>query len=229
MRSKFRPAAGAALFLALAVSGAHAIGISFSYFFPNGGRFASPIAPLGFDDIGPTFGKHFGISTGLNLYNIGGMSVKGVPFSGEDAFTGSFISLNVPLYAKLIVPMGFVKLELKAGGFAFYNFGMQLSKEFDKAYALSLGYAALSTYELKIDNPIGLGWRVGGDLIFYVTETVGISAGVHYLSGSIPLKIRGSYFGGASGGSVVNGTVNFPDAYLDYSGWVISIGGEYNF
>lgn len=210
------------------VTSAHAIKLTFSYFVPFGGNFSTPVAPVGFDDLGVTFGDYFGISTGLNLYNIGGMNVKGIPnFSMSAAGTTSFLSLNIPLYLKIILPMNVVKIELKGGGFAFYNFGLALNKDFDAALARAYGYDTLVS-SFRTDNNIGFGWRAGGDITVYVTKNIGIMIGANYLSGASTLNIQGQYTA-TRGTTVIPGTVNYSQAYVDYTGLTLTIGGEYLF
>lgn len=212
----------------LCFSSLNAIELNFSYFIPFGGGFASPVSPLGFDDLGMTFGEYFGISTGIVLYNVGGMAIKGIPgLQVNGSATGPFASLNVPLYLKLIFPLDFIKFELKGGGFLFYNFGVALSKNFDAGLGTLLGYDTLNS-SFQIDNNIGIGWRIGGEFTVYITKNIGIIAGVNYLSGFSKLNIQGQYTA-TKGTTVTPGNVAYPDAYLDYSGLVISVGFEYLF
>lgn len=206
----------------------HSIELNFAYFIPFNGGFASPIAPVGFDDLGFTFGDYFGISTGLVLYNVGGMAIKGIEgLQVNGASTGPFASLNIPLYLKIILPLDFIKFELKGGGFVFYNFGVALNKSFDAGLAKLLGYDTLVS-SFQFDNNIGIGWRAGAEITVFITKNIGIVAGANFLSGFSVMNIRGQYTA-TTGTTVVPGTVNYPNAFLDYTGIVVSIGVDYLF
>lgn len=216
-----------AAIMAAATANSYGIGLSFHYFFPSNGDFSNPVAPIGLDDIGIKFGDYFGISTGLTLYNIGGMSIKGLDFSMPNSGTGPFLSLNIPLYAKLMLNIAnVVEFQVCGGGFAFYNFNVKLNGNFDRALASYKGLDTL-TSTTTLDNNIGLGWMAGGKITIYVTKQIGIIFGGYYLAGESKLNINGTYVGASQAGGYTTGTIAYPNAALDYRGIVLFIGGDY--
>ena len=219
------------VFIALVSTSAYSAsgGVAFTFFFPDKGEFGEPLS-LSLNNIGFNLvGEYVGINTGISLYNINGMGIKGLPFELSQPGMGPFLSLKVPLVLKLSVPISIVTLEANGGGFAFYNFGMRLTRAFDYTMQSYLNYAALST-DLKFNNGIGFGWMAGGAINVKVQEKLTVGVSCHYLNGGLPLNLTGTYTGGPSGGTVTSTTLNtntYKNAYLDYTGLEFSLGVSY--
>ena len=77
--------------------------------------------------------------------------------------------------------------------------------------------------DLKYDNKIGIGYLVGGEIIFYFADKFGINFEVNYLAGGSDLNYRGHLTGGISPDIIETRYVEYKDALLDFTGWEITI------
>ena len=88
------------------LSNAQDFGISMSYLYPKNGYFASPIAPLSFHDIGVDFGKYISLATSFTLYNVGGMTIGGLPYGeSTEPLMGPFVSFAFGVYPIVTIPI----------------------------------------------------------------------------------------------------------------------------
>jgi hypothetical protein len=214
---------------------AQSFGVSMSYLYPKNGHFSSPIAPLSFQDMGVGIGKYFSLAFSMTLYNVGGMSMGGeLPLGGipcllsetDKPLMGPFVSLAIGVYPIIKIPLSQDKivLELKGGWLGFKNFNPKLMK--GNMNDVIAGHAILSNVDSDwtFDNKFGSGWSYGGDLIFFVTETIGLKLGGKYLLAQAPLNLNGSFSGLDVNNNVVSGSVDETDAFLDFQGLSVNIG-----
>jgi hypothetical protein len=205
---------------------AFSIGINMSYFFPSGGYFSNPIAPLSLKDFGLTLGDFFGVSTSISLYHIGGMKIKGLPFEMDKPGVGPFTSFNLALFPKVIIPLQKAEATLFAGGFVFYNFNPKLlSGNIEQALAQAEGWDTAQT-QLKFDNKWGKGMLYGASFTYYLRENLGLVLSAVYYDGSSSLNLRGECIGGKEGRVNVKKQVSYPSSKLDYRGIEFSLGVE---
>lgn len=215
------------LILALCFHGSmlNALGVSFNYFLPKGGSFSAPIPPIGLDDLGFTMGKHLGISTGLSLYNIAGLKMTGVPFEVSDNSFCGILSLSIPLYVKIIIPLKKVRLDIHGGGFVFYPFTMNPSADLVNDIGKSMGYSAFSA-DLNVKNSAGFGWRAGLKMTIALNKQMGLMLGGYTMSGTSKLWLTGTYQGASATKPFTEGKLSLPSAKLDHTGTVLMLGVE---
>ena len=215
---------------------AQSFGVSMSYFYPKNGYFASPIAPLSFHDLGVGFGDNLSLAFSMSLYNVGGMSMGGelplggIPLSLSDDNTpliGPFLSLAIGVYPIIKLPLSKDKLELelKGGWLGFKNFSPKLMKGNMNELISDHQSVTVTSSEIEFDNKFGSGWSFGGDIIFFVTETLGIKIGGKYLLAELDLNLRGSYTSiDPLTNNLIQVNIDAPDAYLDYQGLSVNFG-----
>ena len=211
--------------LGIGSASASGIGISLSYLFPRDGTFSTPVSPLSVRDIGVTFGQYVGVSAGLSLYSMHGLALR----SGDDLAVvypnviGPVYTGVASLAAKVIAPLGPVRLTASVGGFGAYLIDMHtIDGGFDKLVREEEEVTAVTT-DFTIDGSWGFGWVFGGSVLVEITEEFGILLGANYYLGGAPVTITGSYSGDASGASP---PPYLDDVSIDLSGLEISIGAE---
>ncbi len=200
------------------------LGMSFSFFFPRNGYFSNPVSPFSLRGIGVHPTDFFSIESGFSLYRMSGMNVINLPFETKDPLMGPFFSIMVPLQAVFELQVGNVTLRAKGGGFGYYNFDTRINYgNMDRAmrdyYKLDVANS-----DLKYDNKIGIGYLVGGEIIFYFADKFGINFEVNYLAGGSDLNYRGYLTGGILPDIIETQYVEYKDARLDFTGWEITIG-----
>lgn len=200
------------------------LGMSFSFFFPRNGYFSNPVSPFSLRGIGVHPTHFLSIESGFSLYRMSGMNVINLPFETKDPLMGPFFSIMVPLQAVFELQVGNVTLRAKGGGFGYYNFDTRINYgNMDRAmrdyYQLDVANS-----DLKYDNKIGIGYLVGGEIIFYFADKFGINFEVNYLAGGSDLNYRGYLTGGISPDIIETRYVEYKDARLDFTGWEITIG-----
>jgi len=200
------------------------LGMSFSFFFPRNGYFSNPVSPFSLRGIGVHPTDFFSIESGFSLYRMSGMNVINLPFETKDPLMGPFFSIMVPLQAVFELQVGNVTLRAKGGGFGYYNFDTRINYgNMDRAmrdyYQLDVANS-----DLKYDNKIGIGYLVGGEIIFYFADKFGINFEVNYLAGGSDLNYRGYLTGGISPDIIETRYIEYKDARLDFTGWEITIG-----
>jgi len=207
---------------------AQELGMSFSFFFPRNGYFSNPISPFSLRGIGVHPTDFFSIETGFSLYRMSGMNVIDLPFETKDALMGPFFSIMVPLQGVFELSAGNVIFRVKGGGFGFYNFDTRINYgNMDRALREYYQVDVLNS-DLQYDNKIGIGYLVGGEIIFYFADKFGINFEVNYLAGGSDLNYRGNVTGGNVMDQIETQYVEFNDARLDYTGWEITIGVLFN-
>jgi len=152
-----------------------------------------------------------------------GMNVINLPFETKDPLMGPFFSIMVTLQAVFEIQVRNVTLRAKGGGFGYYNFDTRINYgNMDRAmrdyYQLDVANS-----DLKYDNKIGIGYLVGGEIIFYFADKFGINFEVNYLAGGSDLNYRGHLTGGISPDIIETRYVEYKDALLDFTGWEITI------
>jgi hypothetical protein len=119
---------------------------------------------------------------------------------------------------------GNVTFRAKGGGFGYYNFDTRINYgNMDRAMRDYYGLEVANS-DLKYDNKIGLGYLVGGEIIFYFADKFGINFEVNYLAGGSDLNYRGYLTGGGTADPVETIYVEYTNARLDFTGWEITIG-----
>lgn len=214
----------AAIGLATPVFGQE-MGVSFSFFFPKNGYFSAPISPFSLRGIGFNLTNNLAIETGGSLYRMSGMNVSDLPFESKEPLVGPFFNLMVPV--ELILQFGTNDFEfrIKGGGFVFYNFGTKLNNgNLDRAFVEYFDWSVANS-NLQFDNKIGYGYEFGVEYIQYFSRKFGVSLGANYFIGGSKLNFRGSVIGARNDNmGLIETTVEYPDATLDYTGLEISIG-----
>jgi hypothetical protein len=207
---------------------AQQLGLSFSFLFPKNGSFSIPISPFSFRGLGINPSPYFSLETGFTLYRMSGMNVSDLPFESKDPLMGPFFSLFVPGQAVLKLPFKYFTFKLKAGGFAFYNFGNRVNYgNFDRAIRTYEEWDVANA-DLQFDNKLGFGLIGGAELIVYFTKQFGMNFEVNYLLGGAPLNLRGSYTGGTEATGLQTKDVTYEGARLDYSGLEVTMGVLFN-
>jgi len=147
-----------------------------------------------------------------------------LPFETRDPLMGPFFSIMIPLQAVFEVQTNNVVFRVKGGGFGYYNFDTRINYgNMDRALKDYYQWD-IANANLKYDNKIGIGYLVGGEIIFYFADKFGINFEINYLSGGSNLNIRGSVVGGSLPDILEQENIEFPDARLDFTGWEITIG-----
>lgn len=200
--------------------------IGFSYFFPTDGYFGNPIAPVKFH-LPLSFGKFIRITPGIGMNNIGGMSMGGLQeYNGDRPLIGPFQSAQLSLSPSIVIPMGNVEVELMGGVFGFTSIKPKLNDgNFEQMLMEKDGYDLVQT-DLSLDPDFcGWGWVFGLQLDFKIKGNIwGYVAGRYYL-GEQNIAISGDYrfFDGTAANTV---PLDLPDAFMNYHGFEITIGGS---
>lgn len=203
------------------------VGASFSYFFPKNGYFSIPVAPISFKDLGIKFGKYAGLTSGLTLYRLSGMGVKGLPFESKTPLMGPLFAVMLPLSLKIIIPTSILKFELIGGGFGYFPFWNHLIYgNLNKEIAEYEGWDITSS-NLQFDNKFGLGYNYGAKLTYFINKKIGAVLGAFYYNASSDVNIRGEIYGGNYNQTIESKPVNYSSSKLDFSGWEISLGVDY--
>ena len=201
------------------------MGLSFSYFFPKNGDFSVPVTPFSLRGIGFDFTNFSGIESGFTLYRISGMNMKDLPFESDKALAGPFFSLMIPVDLVLKASFGNHTFKVKGGGFAFFNFGMNLNEgNFDRELRDHLGWEVLNT-SLSVSSKPGIGIKLGAEYIIYFSDSFGMNFEANYLVGESELSLSGTYTGISDPDAPLETVeVNYPDAKLDFTGIELSLG-----
>ena len=208
-------------------SNAQKVGASFSYFLPKNGYFSIPVAPLSFKDLGMKFSDFVGITSGFTLYRFSGMNVKGLPFETKSPIMGPFFATMIPLLLKIIIPTNSFKIELKAGGFAYYSFANHvIYGNLNPEIAKNQGWDIASS-NLSFKNKFGFGYRYGGSYTHYINRKLGVVVGAFYYNGASDLNLSGTTSGGDIGGIIETKTVDYSGSQLDFRGLELSFGVDY--
>lgn len=223
-----------AVFLIVFVSlflNANSQSIGFSYFFPKNGYFGNPIAPIKLN-LPISFGNYLRITPGIGMNNIGGMSVSGLSegYQTDQPLIGPFQSLQLSLTPSIVIPIKknkqkIVEIELMGGYFGFTTFSSKLMKgHFDDMIIATHDYDMVRT-DVSLDPAfLGHGWVFGLQVDFRISKNIwGFVAGRYYL-GEQPVNISGTYQYYRDG-ALGNGTIAFDNAFMDYQGFEITIGG----
>ncbi len=200
------------------------MGVSFSFFFPKNGYFSIPVSPFSIRGVGFNITNNLAIESGGSLYLMSGMNISDLPFESRQPLMGPIFNIMVPL--ELVLQFGTRDFEVrfKGGGFAFYNFSSKINYgNMDRALARFYNFT-IANSELDFDNKIGLGYEFGLEYIQYFNRNFGITIGANYYIGGAKLNLRGQVTGSNPGSDPVSTLIQYPDAWLDYTGLEISLG-----
>jgi len=202
---------------------AQEMGVSFSYFLPKKGYFSAPISPISFRGLGVNVTNWFALETGVTLYRMSGLHVKGVPFESNKPFIGPNFTFLVPAEAVIQLVGQNQEFRIHGGVFFFMGAGTKLNEgNIDRAIR---DYEAweVANSDFRFKNKPGWGTLFGAEYVFYYKNQFGVSLGASYLIGDSKLNLSGSYTGGTSAGlSTV--TMDYPDSKVDLTGFEISLG-----
>ena len=198
--------------------------LSFSMFIPLKGYISELGFPLALRNIDISFFLFLGISTSLVVYNIQGLGVTGL--ATTDPIVGPSYTLLGNLCLKLVLPIDFLHITAKGGGFAFYSVSSNLIEgNLNRAIADDNGWDTASA-NMSYENTIGFGYLFGGSVTFYVVEEMaGIFVEVLYYDGEAPLQLSGKVTA-TDGGAVAadDAPIKYPNAKIDFSGIEITLG-----
>ncbi len=200
------------------------VGVSASFFVPKNGYLSTPISPLSFRGLGYDITDNVAIETGITLYRMSGLNIINLPFQSKKPLIGPTFTFFVPL--EVVIEFGSKKqvFSVKGGGFAFYGFDQKINYgNLDRALIDYTGLEVVNA-EFSFKNNLGIGFHFGGEYIYYLNKTFGISLGAYYLIGSAPIDLTGSYTGGAKNIPITTTKVDFRNAKIDFTGLEVSIG-----
>ncbi len=202
-------------------------GMSFSYFIPKNGYFSNPVAPLSIRDVGYDFGKYLSLTTGITLYRMAGMSVKGMPLDNSKPLIGPFFAPLIPLELDVHIPVNRIEFLLRGGGFAYYTFANHINYgNFDRAIRASEELELVNSHVHFENNP-GYGYFFGSDMIVKINKHISVSLKGNYFNGSSPIKLQGTFQGWSSTQGMVKGIIDYPDSKIDFTGLEIGVGVSY--
>jgi len=203
---------------------AQEFGLSFSYFVPRNGAFSTPVSPFSFRGVGVNVNRYLSIETGITLYRMAGLGMKGLPFQSTSSLVGPNFSVFVPLELVFQLRGESAEFSVKGGAFGFYGFSQKIDfGNMDRELAKYQNWViANSTFEFE--NKPGPGYHVGSELLYYVNRQFGISLEVNYLMGASGFPLTGTVAGVNEAGRVETRPIDFPDAQIDFTGLEFSLG-----
>ena len=197
-------------------------GLSFSYFIPKNGDFSTPISPFSIRGLGFDVTRFLAIETGASLYRMSGLNLKDMPIESKKPLLGPNFTVFIP--AELVIQLKGqrVAFDIKGGGFFFYGFANKINYgNLDRALRQELDLEVVNS-EVSFKNNPGFGYHAGAELTVYVTNQVGVSLETNYLIGQAEFPLTGNYTG--AGATIESGTIDYPDAKIDFTGLEFSIG-----
>jgi hypothetical protein len=201
--------------------------IGVSYFFPKNGYFSNPIAPISFS-VPLQFNQYFQISMGIQMNNIGGMSMTGFPdnYDSQRPLIGPFQSVEINLIPTIKIPMGkSVRIDLMGGVYAFSTFNCKLiSGNFDEMLLETYNLQAVNSDFLVKKSPLGWGYVTGVRLNFKLSGKLMLYTGANYYLGSQIMEFSGSFLGFDQDNNPALHEKNYTDLSLLYHGLSISLG-----
>jgi hypothetical protein len=213
---------GFAVFFSKGVAGQ----VGVNYFFPEHGTFSIPLAPLSYSQ--PiTFGdfRYFKLIPGGSVYNIGGMSVTGIPgeYPQNRSLIGPFYSILLSVMPAISIPIGMVDLDFCGGYWGAYNIVPGVKQgNMDKMFMNYEGWDAC-TSDMSFKNRINHGYVVGMSISIWFNDDQAVSPGVFYYVGGSKMGLNGTYTGGKLGNPVETKAVDFPNSRLNYRGFEVQI------
>jgi hypothetical protein len=216
-----------ALIIVLFFTKSYSQSIGFSYFFPKNGYFSNPIAPVNLS-LPISFGNFFQISPGISLISIGGMNLDGLPdeLRSTSPLIGPFQSLTGSLVPTIVIPTKNFQVDIMGGLFGFASLNTRLmSGNFNNMLSEAYNYQAIGS-DISIDKSIfGWGYLFGAKLNFRIQDNIWGYIGARYYIGSQGMTLNGNYIAARADGSLVNNSIDYPDASLLYHGFEIIVGG----
>lgn len=202
---------------------AQQMGVSFSYFLPKKGYFSTPVSPISFRGLGVDVTNWFALETGITLYRMSGLHVKGVPFESNKPFIGPNFTFLVPAEGVIQLIGQSQEFRIRGGVFFFAGLGNKLKEgNIDRAIRDYENWeVANSSFQFK--SKPGWGTIFGAEYVFYYKNQFGISLGANYLIGDSKLNLTGSYTGGTTAG-LTTVSADYPDSKVDLTGFELSLG-----
>ena len=198
--------------------------LSASMMIPIKGTISEMGLPVALRNLDFNFLPFMGLSTSIVLYNIQGLGATGFP-SEEPIFGPSYVLLG-NLCLKLTLPIDFLHITAKGGGFAFYSVNPALlTGNIERAIADDRGWDTASV-DMSFQNTMGFGYLFGGSVTLYIIEELaGLFLEVLYYDGEAPLGLSGKVTG-TEGGTVVadDHPIEYPNSKIDFSGIEITLG-----
>ncbi|HYG02211.1 MAG TPA: hypothetical protein VD927_07170 [Chryseosolibacter sp.] len=197
-------------------------GLSFSYFIPKNGEFSTPISPFSIRGIGVDLNKFLALETGVSLYRMSGLNLKGLPFESKKSLLGPNFTVLVPAELVLQLRGSSFQFDIKGGGFFFYGFDQRINYgNLDRAIRTYEQWEVANTTASFKNHP-GFGYHAGFEFTVYVTSQVGISLETNYLVGEAKFPLSGSYSGGDT--SMETRSFDYAQSKIDMTGLEFSIG-----
>ena len=205
-------------------SKAQSIGVSFSYFLPKDGYFSAPISPFSFRGLGFDVTNWFALETGITLYRMSGLKVKGVPFESKKPFVGPNFTFLVPVEGVIQIVGSSQEFKLRGGVFFFVGAGTKLNEgNIDRAIREYEAWDVANS-NFDFENHPGWGTHFGAEYVVYFRDQFGISFGANYFIGDAKLNLAGSYTGFEPLQGLTTRNVEFQDSKIDFTGFEISLG-----
>lgn len=202
---------------------AQSVGVSFSYFLPKDGYFSTPISPFSFRGLGFDVTNFFALETGITLYRMSGLNVKGTPFESKKPFVGPNFTFLVPVEGVIQLIGNSMEFRIRGGVFFFMPAGNKLLEgNIDRAIRDFEGWQVANS-NFDFEHHPGWGTHFGAEFIVYFKDQFGITLGANYFIGDAKLNLAGEYTGGSQLGLTTR-IVEFPDSKIDFTGFEISLG-----
>jgi hypothetical protein len=197
-------------------------GLSFSYFLPKNGYFSTPISPFSIRGLGVDLNRFFALETGVSLYRMSGLNLKGLPFESKSPLIGPNFTILVPAELVFQLRGNALEFDIKGGGFFFSALGNKINYgNFDRALRTYSGWEVANS-DLTFKAQPGFGYHGGADLTINVTSDVGVSLEANYFVGEAKFPVSGTMRGGVS--MIETRQLDFEEAKIDFTGLEFSIG-----
>ncbi|MDH5399590.1 MAG: hypothetical protein OEX02_15680, partial [Cyclobacteriaceae bacterium] len=210
------------LLIALLCSGPLAMtqnmGISFSFFFPKNGELSMPVSPFSYRGVALPFSDYLGVQTGITVYRMPGLNIKGLPFESQKPLYGPNFTGYVPLELYFQMGSKSATFTMKGGVFGFYSVFNKLNYGNLDRQIRDYEQWAVANADLKFTNKPGWGYQGGVELLVPVNRQFSLTFEVNYLSGYSKLNLEGAYTGGNMAGALQTRNVSWPDAKVDLTG-----------
>jgi hypothetical protein len=200
--------------------------VGLCYFFPEKGTFSIPLAPLSYSQ--PiVFGgfRYIKLIPGGSVYNIGGMSVKGIPgeFPNHKPLIGPFYSILLSVMPAVSIPIGPIDLDFCGGYFGAYNILPRVMQgNMDEMLRNYEGWDAC-TSDMHFKNRINHGWVFGLSVSIWFNDEQAVAPGLFYYMGGSKLDLAGTYTGGKAGQLLEQKSIDFSASSLNYRGFEVQI------
>ena len=156
------------------------------------------------------------------------MSLDRLPdeLHSNTALIGPFQSFTGSLVPTIVLPTKNLQLDIMGGVFGFASLNTKLmSGNFNNMLCEAYNYQAIGS-DISIDKSIfGWGYLFGAKINFKIKDNIWGYNGGRYYIGSQRMALNGSYTAYNADNSIINRSIDYPDASLLYNGFEIIIGG----